>query len=416
MATKASTAPKPQWAFRSRLRRSAFGWRGSKPAIARIEEALAEIRAAARHDPAHAAEGAVLFLEKLSPAVREVDSSSGALGSAANRAVEALVPIIAAASVADAVRAKWLERLFEAIQEDDPPYIELLGDHWGELCVMPAVASRWADDLTPTLRRVLEERKRGTFGWFPGSGICYSALFKAGRHDELLALLELNPHPIWQDLVWGGRVLAARGCVDEAIAYVKARAGINTPQGALARFAEQALLRAERRAEAYRDYAVAANRAVSRLATYRAIAKKYPEIAPDRLLGDLIASTPGEEGKWFATARSLGRLDLAIALAWRSPCDPKTLTRAARAHLAAEPAFAAEAALAALHWMSRGYGYELTALDAREAHRHAVEAGRRIGQEERVALEVERLLASEGAGPSWLRRVLGVNEPRRAAR
>jgi hypothetical protein len=66
--------------------------------------------------------------------------------------------------------------------------------------------------------------------------------------------------------------------------------------------------------------------------------------------------------------------------------------------------------------MSRGYGYELTALDAREAHRHAVEAGRRIGQEARVALEVERLLASEGAGPSWLRRVLGVNEPRRAVR
>ena len=61
--------------------------------------------------------------------------------------------------------------------------------------------------------------------------------------------------------------------------------------------------------------AVAVNQAVSRLATYRAIAKKYPEIEPDRLLGDLIASTPGDEGRWFATARSLGRLDLAIPLA-----------------------------------------------------------------------------------------------------
>jgi hypothetical protein len=173
MATKAPTAPKSQWAFRSRLRRSAFGWRGSKAAIERIGEALAEIRAAARHDSAHAAEGAVLFLEKLSPAVREVDSSSGALGGAANRAVEALVPVIAAAPVAGAVRARWLERLFEAIEDDDPPYIELLGDYWGELCVTPELASRWADELVPTLRRVLEERERGTFGWFPGTGICY---------------------------------------------------------------------------------------------------------------------------------------------------------------------------------------------------------------------------------------------------
>ena len=31
--------------------------------------------------------------------------------------------------------------------------------------------------------------------------------------------------------------------------------------------------------------AIEANQATSRLATYRAIAKKYPEIEPDRLLG-----------------------------------------------------------------------------------------------------------------------------------
>lgn len=41
MAAKTGPAgSKPQWAFRNRLRRSAFGWRGSKSAITRIEEAL----------------------------------------------------------------------------------------------------------------------------------------------------------------------------------------------------------------------------------------------------------------------------------------------------------------------------------------------------------------------------------------
>jgi hypothetical protein len=109
--------------------------------------------------------------------------------------VETLVPIIAAAPVTDAIRGKWLARLFEAIQEDDPPYIESLGDHWGELCVTPELASHWADELMSTLRRVMEERKSGVFAWFKGTSICYSALFKAGRHDELLELLALDPHP-----------------------------------------------------------------------------------------------------------------------------------------------------------------------------------------------------------------------------
>jgi hypothetical protein len=39
--------------------------------------------------------------------------------------------------------------------------------------------------------------------------------------------------------------------------------------------------------------------------TFRALRRRYPEIEADRLLADLIASTPGEEGKWFATAKSL---------------------------------------------------------------------------------------------------------------
>lgn len=68
------------WAYRTRFRRAAFGWNGSRLAIERIHEALAEIRAALKRDPTEAAEGAVLFLEKLSPALCKVDSSTGALG------------------------------------------------------------------------------------------------------------------------------------------------------------------------------------------------------------------------------------------------------------------------------------------------------------------------------------------------
>ncbi len=411
MTTKsAKAASASPWRFRSRLRRSAFGWRASKAAITAIDEAVSEILSAARRDAVLGAEGAVIFLEKVSPAVRDVDSSSGALGGAAYSAVASVVPIIAAAPVPVATRTKWLERLFEAIQEDDPPYIESLGDLWGELCATPELASRWADEFMPHVRRALAGDKRRGFHWFVGTVPCYSALFKAGRHDEVLELLALDRHPIWPCLIWGGRVLAARGQVDEAIAFMKERAGINAPKAALARFAEETLLQAGRRADAYLHHAIDANQANSRLATYRALAKKYPEIEPDRLLGDLIASTPGDEGKWFAAAKSLKRLDLAMKLVWHSPCDPKTLTRAARDYLNDEPAFATEVALAALHWISGGHGYDLIGQDVRDPYRYAQESARMLGHEERVALRLRPILTGDGPTRRWMRQVLGLSD------
>jgi hypothetical protein len=305
MPSKSASDYMPGWGFRSKLRRASFGWRGSHAAIARIDEAVAEIRSAARSDPVLAAEGAVLFLEKVSPAICEVDSSSGALGNATYHAVEAVVPIIAAASVPESARSKWLERLFNALQDDDPPYIESLGDHWGDLCVTKGIASRWADDLLPLVKHVVADRRRGVFAFSKGTSACYSALFKAGRHEEILGLLDLDERPIWPYLAWGGRVLVARGQVDDAIAYMRRRSGINVPLHALARFAEDALLGAGRRADAYTRYAIDSNQGNSRIATFRALRRRYPEIEADRLLADLIASTPGEEGKWFATAKSL---------------------------------------------------------------------------------------------------------------
>ena len=396
------------WTFRTRFRRAAFGWNGSKLAIERIHGALAEIRAALKRDPAQAAEGAVLFLEKLSPALCQVASSSGALGNATYAAVRELAPIISKAPVDSATRKKWLDRLFEAIQNDDPPYIEHLGDHWGELCATPELASAWADQLLPTLRSVLRERKRGTFAFFPGTSLCYSALFSAGRHDELLELLAADPKPIWHYVVWGARVLAARGQVDDAIAYVQERAGSTTSLETIACFAEEALLKAGRRAEAFDRYALLANQANSNLSTFRALAKKYPEMAPDKLLDHLIGSTPGAPGKWFATAKTLKQFDRATQLAWASPCDPKTLTRAARDHLQKQPAFAMQCALAALHWMSMGHGYELTGLDAHEAHRLALDGAEACHQPELALVTIEQALGPDRPMSAWLRRALGL--------
>jgi hypothetical protein len=65
---------KHRWQFAARFRRNAFGWR-LQPAIARLREAVVEIGKVARRDSVPAAEGAVLFLEKVSPALEHVTSS-----------------------------------------------------------------------------------------------------------------------------------------------------------------------------------------------------------------------------------------------------------------------------------------------------------------------------------------------------
>src|SRR5262249_57051208 len=92
---------------------------------------------AVRKDKVLGAEGAVIFLAKVPGALEHVDSSSGAIGTAVNRAIETLVPIVAQAPTNDNLRDKWLERLWSAIEDDGIPLIELLPDRRGKLCVTP---------------------------------------------------------------------------------------------------------------------------------------------------------------------------------------------------------------------------------------------------------------------------------------
>ncbi len=123
-----------------------------------------------------------------------------------------------------------------------------------------------------------------------------------------------------------------------------------------------------------RRYGLSAAVGNSYIARFRAVAKRYPEKDKLQILADLIATTPGEEGKWFATAKEIRLFELALELANRSPCDPKTLTRAARDYLDMEPDFALGSAMAALRWLSEGWGYEVTSIDVVEAYDRAMDA------------------------------------------
>jgi hypothetical protein len=119
-----------------------------------------------------------------------------------------------------------------------------------------------------------------------------------------------------------------------------------------------------------------------------------------------VASTPGEEGKWFVAAREAGLYDEAIALAKRSPCDPRTLTRAARDFADTKPTFATEIGLAALAWLADGYGYEITAADVAAAHNATVKAARNTGGLDEIRGRIGALVADGRPRSDFIARVL----------
>jgi hypothetical protein len=400
---KPESPVRPTWTFAARFRRGDFGWR-DEPALTRIKEAVAEIKAFARKDPVLGAEGAVLFLGKVSPALQNVDGSSVAPGTAVHRAIEALVPVIAKAPVDIAVRRKWLEKLFDAHGEDDPPYIETLGDFWGQLCAGPELAAEWADRLIATVERVWRV-KPGEFAYFHGTSICLSAMFAAGRYEALLSLLEKSRHPFWSDRQWGVKALVALGRKAEAISYAEVCRGRNEPLGQIAAACEEILLSSGLMEEAYRRYAVEAHRATTYLGTFKAVCRRYPGMDPKMILEDLIGSTPGEEGKWFAAAKEAGFLDMAIVLARRSPVDHRTLIRAAKDFGVSEPAFASECGFLALRWICEGRAYDPTDADVLAAYDGMRMAADRIQTTGEMLAKV-RVMIEQSSQARWLREVL----------
>lgn len=221
---------------------------------------------------------AVLFLEKVAPTLEHVDSSSGAIGTAVNHAIAEFISIIARAPADVSGRAKWLERLRDADVADAIPYIETLGDFWGELCVTKELSSLWADNLIEALEATW--RAHGTASYFQGTPVCLSSLLAAGRYQGLLDLLEKAPSIWWEYRRWGVQALAAMGKPDEALRYAEASRGLNDNLERIARTCEEVLLAQGRSAEAYERYALASNRGTSNIATYRSIVRKYPERDP----------------------------------------------------------------------------------------------------------------------------------------
>lgn len=396
-----------KWEFSRRFRRGGFGWRSQLP-IQRIKEALTEIRGVARKDSALAAEGAVLFLEKLAPAIENVDGSSGAIGSATNRAIDVLVELIAEAPADASIRSKWLERLWTAVEEDGMCYLDGIPDHWGRLCASQTMASYWADVFIEGVRS-LWDQESPIGGYSHGTSACLSCLFHSARYAELLELLDLDPDLPWHYRIWGTKALAATGKPDEAIrfAYSSRDAGLDTYL--FAQTCEEILLSQCKIEEALYSFALAANRRTTGLATYKAIQAKYPGRTPEEILTLLVDESPGHEGRWFAAAKSAGLLEEALAIAEEFPCDPITLTRAARDFHDTNPEFSAKVGCAALHWLLDGYGRDILTSDVLATCSMTLLAASRAGCLADVKRRIVRLIESPFRQGSYMARLLEIS-------
>lgn len=381
--------PPHKWAFKASFRARAFGWR-SQPAVARIAQATSEIKRVARTDPVLGAGGAVTFLQRLVPAIENVDGSSGAIGSAVNRVVHELAELIAVAPAQTNLRDSWLQCIWDAFNDDGYGYLDGLGDLWGDLCATEENANAWADRLADFVRSAYAIPCDG-FRYVKGVDACLSALFKTKRFDELRAILDLTGKVFWNYHKWAFKALVAEGKRAEALRYAESHRGINDGY-AIDRACEELLLGSGLADEAYSRYALRTNQQTTYLATFRSMTMKYPHKDPRDILRDLIESTPRERGKWFAAAKSAGLYDEAIALVQSSPADPKTLGRAARDFAEKRPPFAMDAALAGLHWAANGYGYEITGLDIGEIYRSGLVAATNANRIDEYHARIDAIL------------------------
>ncbi|MBV6431927.1 MAG: hypothetical protein IANPNBLG_02060 [Bryobacteraceae bacterium] len=396
-------ASKHTWEFQARLRSRGFGWKGSHLACNYLKEAVHEIKAVGRTDPVTAGDGVVSLMERIWPAFQDIDTSSGAVGGMVYWAQQELLPIAISAPADRKTRAKWLDRLWRAIEEDGVDYLHPAGSRWGELCGSPGIASEWADRFLGPLRAAWSgpqswRHVRATF-------VCLSSLLGAGRHQELLDLLALDATPYWPYRTFGLQALLAEGRMEDALAYAEASRSRIQPDAPIDAACEKILIDLGRVDEAYEKYALTANASSTGLATFRAIMRKYPGQDPRKVLLDL-ATSSNEPGRWFAAAKDAGFLDLALEFASTGRTDPRTLSRASREFLGSDPRFSLQAGRLALQRMIEGHGYELSDADVIDAYEHFIAAAQSLGVDSEARAGLLAMAAECGgfAGDVLIRR------------
>ena len=394
-----------KWRFKAHFRSGAYGWKGTSLASKRMKEAVSEIKKVARTDSALAGEGAIELMCRLYPACEHIDGSSGSLGTALNRTVAALAPIVAAADWDMNTRGRLLEDLYEAVCNDGWSILSQVEDCWGEICVHTGLANLWVDRLIPFLRDVWSSESHGHV---TGGSICLSCLLYTDRFDELQELIELDRFKLWSNAKFWAQALVKQGRVDEAIAYAESIRDLHEGKydnHSIDDFCEKTLLKAGRADEAYDKYGLRVTESGTYVSVYRRLVAKYPHRDKRQTLLDLM-ETSGVRDKWFAAAKDAGFLDIALACARSGQANPATLLRATRDFANREPRFAVEVGIESIKALLSGVSYELpTGADIGVHYDLVMAVAREHGMKEQAKAELSRI-ACGYSGDRLLREAL----------
>lgn len=125
------------------------------------------------------------------------------------------------------------------MEDDGVDYLSPVGERWGDICASAEWAGKWADDLVSSLRFCWTDPNPGNY--FHGTTACLSCLLVAGRHPELLDLLELHRYPMWYYRRYGVEALLAMGKKAEAVKFAEATRGLNQSDAIIDRACEEIL-------------------------------------------------------------------------------------------------------------------------------------------------------------------------------
>ncbi|MDO5576333.1 MAG: hypothetical protein Q4F84_04585, partial [Fibrobacter sp.] len=409
MPTKKS---KHKWEFTSFLKSGIYKWNGSALASRHFNSAINEIWDVSEHDSATAAKGAVIFIEKCYRAIKNIDSSNGAIGGAVNNALTELTTIIAQAELSPDERMELTEKIWATWRCEGYGYYDILGELWPKMCAVKEVLNYWADKFLPVTKQTLTSTDTGLDDYDDeeeedddeedeteekdddlegkGSRICFACLFEAGRYDEILDLLRISTRNYFDYKKYEIKVIAAKGDIDQAIKMLDEcmKNSYVSPYQA-AYLGENLLLSNGRIEEAYQRYAFNMPFSRTGLATFSSICKKYPQISPQRILKDLIDYDEGNEKRYFAAARKIGMIDLAIEIAEKYDVEPKTLTTACKDYIAKEPNLSLQFGLMALERYANGFGYEPEFGDIRKCYELILIAAQKAGKEKEIAEQIK---------------------------
>jgi hypothetical protein len=63
--------------------------------------------------------------------------------------------------------------------------------------------------------------------------------------------------------------------------------------------------------------------------------------------------------------------------------------------------------MASLHWLSQGWGYEITGIDVHSAFHYAIKAAQTLELEEQIRRDIKKIIAEDTSPGMFIKDVLG---------